>query len=218
MLRHWVHSSIFPGPDYRDYKGVLGIPTSVDPQLGLGVMVADHTVAAETIRRSFDTGLDSVVAKGLFSARREAVMAISNKRRTPSSYHRLSQLARLRHGCEGGVLYRQPLILQPAFTPPSLENLGIEFSRRDAATITEHGQRISLPGESSAFKYLPEPASEHRYFGMFRLFFVYLPTPDHNHIEPVFAGGLLQATCTPMSIHGSNGTLTVWVDGHDAKS
>jgi hypothetical protein len=220
FLAHWTASSIFPGAAFRDYKGVLGLPRSVDPELGLGVLVQDHEVAREVIVRAHGAGLGSVMAKGVFSARKEAAMAFSARSRVHASYHRLNQLTRLLVAEDDGRPYVQHLVLQPAFTPPTLRNLGIPLTTADASAVLRHSypQRGGISGrQGTAFAYLPEPGSEHRFYCMFRLYFVYFPSELRGHVRrPRFAGGLLQACTTPMAIHGSNGALTVWVKQQDS--
>ena len=68
--------------------------------------------------------------------------------------------------------------------------------------------------QGSAFAHLPETGNEPRFYCLFRLYFVYLPSEIRGaRWQPRFAGGLVQACTTPMAIHGSNGAITVWVDG-----
>jgi hypothetical protein len=215
FLDRWTAASIFPGSRYRDYKGVLGVPRSVDPRLGLGVLVRDQAVARAVIERAHHEGLGPVMAKALFSARKEAAMAVAPGSRSAPSYYRLNQLKRLEHGCESGRPYRQPLVLQPAFTPATFADLGIRLTDGDAQAVTRHRYRMrsgELLAGDRVFAHLPRPGNEHRFHGLFRLYFLYLPSENGgSRKHPTFAGGLLQGCTTPMAIHGSNGALTVWV-------
>jgi hypothetical protein len=217
FLARWAASSIFPGGAFRDYKGVLGVPREVDPDLGLAIMVQDCEVAREVILAAHRDGLGPVMVKGLFSARKEAAMAVSARSKVRSSYYRLSQLARLATVEDDGRPYTQQLVLQPAFTPPTLRNLGIELTAADTAAVLAHrypARAGSGQQPGGAFAHLPQPGNEHQFHCLFRLYFVYLPSEIRGRqVPPRFAGGLMQCCTTPMSIHGSNGALTVWVRG-----
>lgn len=215
FLARWTGSSIFPGVAFRDYKGVLGIPQSADPELGLGILVQDCAVAREVIVRAHRDGLGPVMVKGVFSARKEAAMAISARSKVHASYYRLSQLTRLLVGEDDGRPYAQQLVLQPTFAPPTLRNLGIPLTVADTKAVLHHpyplrnGTPSGVPG--TAFAHPPQPGNEHRFYCLFRLYFVYFPSEIASGARhPHFAGGLLQGCTTPMAIHGSNGALTVW--------
>jgi hypothetical protein len=214
FLTRWTGSSIFPGADFRDYKGVLGVPQSADSELGLGVLVQDCTVAREVIVRAHRDGLGPVMVKGVFSARKEAAMAVSARSKVHASYYRLSQLPRLLLGEDDGRPYVQQLVLQPTFAPPTLRNLGIPLTAADTKAVLNHPypMRKGLSGEpGTAFAHLPQPGNEHRFYCLFRLYFIYFPSENQGGVRhPHFAGGLLQGCTTPMAIHGSNGALTVW--------
>jgi hypothetical protein len=215
FLERWTPASIFPGSRFRDYKGVLGVPKTVDAELGLGVLVHDHAVARAVIAQAHRQGLGAVMAKGLFSARKEAALAILARSRVPSSYYRLNQLKRLEHGRENGGSYVQSLVLQPAFTPPTFEDLGIRLTEGDTEATAHHKYRTRAGGVETGekiFAHLPGPGNERHFHGLFRLYFVYLPSENRGEEKYArFAGGLLQGCTTPMAIHGSNGALTVWV-------
>jgi hypothetical protein len=220
FLARWTPSSIFPGATFRDYKGVLGVPRSVDPELGLGVLVQDHRVAREVILSAHRDGLGPVMVKGVFSARKEAAMAVSARSKVRASYYRLNQLRRLHVGEDDGRPYVQQLVLQPTFGPPTLRNLGLRLSAADAKAVLRHPYPVrpgAADGHAGAFAHLPEPGNEARFYCLFRLYFVYLPSEIRAAgWQPRFAGGLMQACTTPMAIHGSNGAITVWVAGPNA--
>jgi len=222
FLERWEPASIFPGSSFRDYKGVLGLPREADQELGLGVLVRDHEVARRVIELAHRRGLGAVMAKGLYSARKEAAMAVSPGSKVHASYYRLNQLSRLSQGWDDGAPYLQPLVLQPAFAPPTFANLGIRFTDGDAAAVRAHRYRLRCGRAGTGddvFTRLPAPGSEPWFHGLFRLYFVYLPSENRGAAKRArFAGGLLQGCTTPMAIHGSNGALTVWVHAREPQT
>lgn len=149
-------------------------------------------------------------------------MAVWPGSKVPASYYRLNQLSRIRCGRYDGQDLAQPLVLQPAYTPPTFANLGITLTTGDAEAVRRHWYRLRSGAAATGdevFAHLPAPGNERRFHGLFRLYFVYLPSENRGaRTRARFAGGLLQGCTTPMAIHGSNGALTVWVQAMEPEA